>query len=79
MLLNELRYRVSHTSTRVLGHDLGWTVQTYGASARCGEWLLIWGQLVGSEDFDRTVYISAGWFGSSLSAAVLGESGRWCL
>ena len=72
MLLNELRYRVSHTSTRVLGNDLGRPVQTYGISARCGEWLFIWGRLVGSEDFVRTVYISAGWFGPSLSAAVLG-------
>ena len=49
-------HRVSHTSTRVLGHDLGRPVQIYGVNARCGEWLLTWGRLVGSEDFDRTVY-----------------------
>ena len=30
---------------------------------------------MGSEDFERTVYISAGWFGSSLSAAILGGEG----
>ena len=30
---------------------------------------------MGSEDFDRIVYISAGWFGSSLSAAILGGGG----
>ena len=30
---------------------------------------------MGSKDFDRIVYISAGWFGFSLSAAILGGGG----
>ena len=31
---------------------------------------------MGGEDFDRTVYISACWFGPSLSATILGGRGN---